>query len=188
MRFGSYFLLKKDLPILTEKQVSVLTNDQQINNDFIVLSNEQSNEVDEIYNDFLKIIEYIYEFEKLQRSLPRLKRRKNKTKNKTKNETEYKKIIEEYNKIIEEYNQMEESFKSVGEKYLVNNDINDNILFIFAFRRLVYNNLSEAKLLLIYLIKQTTPANYFKDILVEIRSSNSEEIADWFFDLIWFKH
>jgi hypothetical protein len=173
MRFGLEFLYKKDLPVLSQEQANMLTKEQQ-KNDFIVLSNEQSNDVDIIYNDFLEIIDFIKNNKFLEGQLNSWKTFEGKI--------PMRKKLEEYNTKVEE----------IRSDYLVNKNINDNILFIVAFRRLVYNNLSEAKLLLSFFIKQTTfkAINMFSDreLSDAIRRSNSEDIGDWFVELLWFNH
>jgi hypothetical protein len=222
MRFGSYFLLKKylKLPVLSEKQANMLTNDQQINNDYIVLSNEQSNYADITYNDFLEIIKKIDTFEDLEEKLRLLRLNIKIMKTRVKKGTEdtkkkYEDMVIKYADMFKEYNDMNVYFQGIGKKYLVDNIyidkikkkiINNNISLIFAFRRLVGDDFQGAKLLLIYLIKQTTISNRFtdedlldaiessnrftdEDLLDAIESSNSEDyITDWFFDLLWINH
>jgi hypothetical protein len=173
MRFGLEFLYKKYLPDLSEEQANMLTKEQK-KNDFIVLSSEQSKRVDIIYIDFLEIIDFIKNNKFLEGQLNSWKTFEGKI--------PMRKKLEIYNTEVEK----------IRSDYLVNKNINDNILFIVAFRRLVYNNLSKAKLLLSFFIKQTTfkAINMFSDSSLSdaMRRSNSEDIDDWFVELLWFNH
>lgn len=156
-KFGKYFLLKKELD-LTPTQINNLTQTQQINPNFIILTPKQNKKVDIVYKRFVKIYNVI--------------------------NNKIKTIIKKGNTNLAFNNQtlLHTLRYNTDIQDILKNGHDNYIVYISAFSKYYDDNEFGAKIILNYFLKSTqigSNFNFYKQIMGYSKKQNIKWFSDF---------